>query len=199
MAFFSRRLRGARRLDAEPREHLMERSGEVTFSEEAKKLYEKLWVSWQDIVFADYCAGVLLKKGWHAHPWERRGTIYEQQVVFTTALITAYARPFTRSKGWPKLPSDLIAGYDEQEKALHEQMLRQRHTIYAHSDSSSYSVRPLRVGDFDTALVRGPSLRIRAEEAAMFQTMASKLFVAMGARAKDMVREARDALAKGKI
>jgi hypothetical protein len=189
VAFFSRRLRGAHRLDAEPREHLMERSGEVTFSEEAKKLYEKLWVSWEDIVFADYCAGVLLKKGWHAHSWERRG-IYRQQVAFTTALITAYARPFTRSKGWPKLPPDLIAAYDEQEKALHAEMLRQRHTIYAHSDSSSYSVRPWLVSGFDSALVRGPSLRISAEEAAMLQTMASKLFVAMGARMRDMVRSA---------
>ena len=169
----------------------MGRSGEVTLSEEAKKLYEKLWVSWQDIVFADYCAGVLLKKGWHAHPWERRGTIYQQQVAFTTALITAYVRPFTHSKGWPKLPPDLIAAYDEQEKALHEQMVRQRHTIYAHSDSSSYSVRPWRVGDFDTAIVGGPSLRISAEEAAMLRSMASKLYVAMGALSK--------ALAKGKI
>ena len=168
----------------------MERSGEVTFSEEAKKLYEKLWVSWQDIVFADYCAGVLLKKGWHAHPWERRGTIYKQQVAFTTALITAYARPFTGSKGWPKLPPDLIAAYDEQEKALHAQILRQRHTIYAHSDSGSYSVRPWLVSGFNSALVKGPSLRISAEEAAMLQTMASKLFVAMGARMRDMVREA---------
>jgi|ERR1700722_17856620 hypothetical protein len=107
----------------------MGRSGEVTLSEEAKKLYEKLWVSWQDIVFADYCAGVLLKKGWHAHPWERRGTVYQQQVAFTTALVTAYVRPFTHSKGWPKLPLDLIAAYDEQEKALHEQMVRQRHNV----------------------------------------------------------------------
>ena len=169
----------------------MGRSGEVTLSEEAKKLYEKLWVSWQDIVFADYCAGVLLQKGWHARPWERRGTVYQQQVAFTTALVTAYVRPFTHSKGWPKLPLDLIAAYDEQEKALHEQMVRQRHTIYAHSDSSSYSVRPRRFGDFDTAIVGGPSLRISAEEAAMLRSMASKLYVAMGALSK--------ALAKGKI
>jgi hypothetical protein len=177
----------------------MERSGEVTFSERAQKLYEKLWVSFQDIGFADDCAGVLLKKGWHGHPWECRETIYQQQVAFTTALITAYARPFTHSKGWPKLPPDLIAAYDEQEKALHEQMLRQRHTIYAHSDSSTYSVLPWRSGDFDTALVKGPSLRISAKEAAMLQNMASKLFVAIGARAKDMVREANDALAKGRF
>jgi hypothetical protein len=171
----------------------MEPSGEVTFSEEAaKKLYEKLWVSWQDIIFADYCAGVILKKGWRAR--ERR-----EQVAFTTALITAYVRPFTSSKGWPKLPPDLIAAYDEQEKALHQQMVRQRHTIYAHSDSSSYSVRPWSVGGFNSALVTGPSLRISVEEAAMLQTMASKLFAAMNARMRDMIREASDALAKGKI
>jgi hypothetical protein len=169
----------------------MVRSGEVMFSGQQQKLYEKLWVSWQDIVFADYCAGVLLKKGWHAHAWERRGTIYQQQVAFTTALITAYARPFARSRGWPTLPPDLIAAYDDQEKALHHQMLRQRNTIYAHSDSSSYSVHPRRFNGFNTALIRAPSLRISAEEAAMLQTMASKLFVAMG--------EASDALAKGEI
>jgi hypothetical protein len=96
------------------------------------------------------------------------------------------------------LPPDLIA-YDEQEKALHKQLMQRRNTIYAHSDSSSYSVRPLRLGDFDTAIFGAPSLRITAEEATMLRTMASKLLVAISARMEDMVHEASDALAKGKI
>lgn len=114
-------------------------SGEVQINEDDQKLYGRLLVSHDDIAFAQYCAGVLLKKGWHNQPWERRGTAYEQQAAYTTALVTAYGRPFTRSKGWPALPESLIT-YNHQEKKLHHQIMKLRHTVYAHSDSTSYSV-----------------------------------------------------------
>src|SRR5580704_19459236 len=102
---------------------------EVRLGEDNAKLYSKLYVSSSDIAFARYCASILLKKGWHSRPWERRGTIYQQQSTFITALVTAYARPFTHSEGWPKLPSDLITIYDDRETALHGQLIKLRHSV----------------------------------------------------------------------
>ncbi len=147
---------------------------EVPLSAADRNLYSKLFVSSSDIAFARYCASVILKKGWHGRAWERRGTVYQQQAVFTTALVTAYARPFTQSKGWPELPQDLIAAYSGQEEALHNQLIRLRHTVYAHSDSASYSIRPWRSGDFSTDIVGAPVMRLTLEEATLFQAMSSK-------------------------
>ena len=161
-----------------------------------EKLYSKLYVSSSDIAFARYCASVILKKGWHAQPWERRGTIYQQQAAFTTALVTAYARPFTPSKGWPKLPSDLVA-YSDQEAALHEQLIKLRHTVYAHSDSASYSIRPWRSEDFSTDIVGAPVMRITSKDATLFQAMSSKLLASIGVRMKALLAAApTEALAR---
>lgn len=156
--------------------------GNVQLSEADAKLYSKLYASESDIAFARYCADVLLKKGWHSKPWERRGTIYHQQAAFTTALITAYARLFTHSKGWPQLPSDLTATYDHREKALHDQLIKLRHTVYAHSDSEGYSIRPCRISNYQTAIVGAPVLRITAEDATLFKAMSSKLLSSIRVR-----------------
>lgn len=147
---------------------------EVALSEKQQRLYSKLYVSCTDIDFARYCAGVLLKKGWHGMPWERRGTIYQQQAAFTTSLVTAYARPFTRSEGWPKIPPELIV-YDRPEQELHEHIIALRHKVYAHSDSESYSVRPWRSGSFATDIIRSPPLRLTAAEVVLFQAMTTKI------------------------
>jgi len=71
---------------------------EVQLNDHDAKLYGKLFVSRNDIGFAQYCASVLLKKGWHSQWWERRGTVYQQQAVYTSALVTAYGRAFTKSR-----------------------------------------------------------------------------------------------------
>lgn len=159
---------------------------ELRLSEDDAKLYSKLYVSSSDISFARYCASVLLKKGWHAQPWERRGTIYQQQAAFTSALVTAYARPFTTSKGWPKLPSDMESSFDDREKALHEQLMELRHTVYAHSDSKSYSIRPWRSADFSTDIVGAPVLRITADDAKLFMSMSAKLLALIGERMESL-------------
>jgi hypothetical protein len=151
-----------------------------------EKLYSKLYVSSSDIAFARYCVRVILKKGWHTQPWERRGTIYQQQAAFTTAFITAYARPFTKSHGWPSLPKELTAVYSDQEAALHKQLIKLRHTVYAHSDSAGYSIRPLLIGDFPTDIVGAPVLRITLEEATVFQAMSSKLLASIDIRMKKL-------------
>ncbi len=128
---------------------------ELRLNENDQKLHDRLVVSSDDIVLARYCAGVLLKKGWHIEPWERRGTVYEQQAAFTSALVIAYGRPFTRSNGWPALPSDLIP-YDDREGALHRQIMKLRHQVYAHSDRTRYLVQLLRIGALSGTVLRRP-------------------------------------------
>ena len=57
---------------------------ELQLNERDARLYGKLFVSRNDIGFAQYCASELLKKGWHSLWWERRGTVYQQQAVYTS-------------------------------------------------------------------------------------------------------------------
>jgi hypothetical protein len=149
----------------------------------------KLYVSRMDVEFARYCAGVLLKKGWHGQPWERRGTIYQQQAAFTSALVTAYARPFTQSRGWPKIPQELI-NYSDQEAALHKWLMDMRHTVFAHSDSIRYSIRPWRSGDLEVIMEHLPKLGITAENTKLFQAMSAKLLAAFSIRMKALLAAA---------
>jgi hypothetical protein len=61
--------------------------------------------------------GVIIKKGWHHQPWERRASIYLQQSVYTTAFVVAYVRPFTTRRA--QFPQDLIV-FNLHEMELHE-------------------------------------------------------------------------------
>ena len=70
-----------------------------------------------------------------------QGSICMQQAAFTTALIMSYSRPFIQSKGWPKLPQELVP-YNTTELHIHEQVMQLRHQGYAHSDSSRHKIRP---------------------------------------------------------
>ena len=110
---------------------------EIHLPDDDAKLYSRLHVSSLDLDLAKYCVGVILKKGWHYQPWEKRGTIYLQQSTFTSALVTAYARPFTESHGWPKFPPDLKE-FDGEENKLHDQLIELRNTIYAHSQQELF-------------------------------------------------------------
>lgn len=160
---------------------------EIKFKDEEEALYSKLYVSRDDFAFAKYCLGVLLKKGWHHKMLERRGTIFQQQTAFTSALVVAYARPFTKSRGWPQFPSEL-KDFDLRETALHEHMLEMRHTIYAHSDSKHHTLRPQRIGKYLVHMA-GVGVPITAEEAALLKQMIDKLQVAIDQRLTKLLAE----------
>jgi hypothetical protein len=149
-------------------------------------LYSRLYVSSLDLDFAGYCLGVLLTKGWHYQAWERPGRIYKQQSAFTSAFVIAYGRPFTKSKGWPQFPSELM-DFDSEESALHEHMMELRHTIYAHSDSKHYEVTPWRTTNFSTDILSALRPRITAKEAALLKRMISKLQVAIRHRMRKIL------------
>lgn len=159
---------------------------DIKLDEQDTALYSRLHVSELDLGFAGYCLRVLLKNGWHHKPWERRGTIYLQQSAFTSALVTAYARPFTTSKGWPPFPLELM-NFDVEETALHKRMLELRHSIYAHSDSRHYKVVPVRAEGFSSDILSAPWLLITAQEGALLQKMIMKLQAAIELKTKELV------------
>ena len=124
-------------------------------------LYQRLYISKEDLSMAAFFARHILKKGWHFTPWEdrRRWSTYLQQAAFTTSFVIAYARPFTKSYGWPSFPKSLIT-YDDADWELHDRLVRLRNQVYAHSDSISHKVRPIRILKYPSAIVGSPPLRI---------------------------------------
>jgi hypothetical protein len=146
----------------------------IHLRDDDKSRYSRLHISGLDLDFAQYYVGVILKKGWHYEPWEKRGTIYLQQSAFMSALVIAYAR----SIGWPNFPPHLKE-FSDQEKLLHKRMMELRNKVYAHSDLDKYSAVPWRKGRFSTDIVGAPVLRISAEEAALLKRMIQKLQLAI--------------------
>ncbi|MCW2282712.1 hypothetical protein M2323_000473 [Rhodoblastus acidophilus] len=112
-----------------------------------KKQYERLFAATYDFAQARFCARYLLKKKWHSRPWERRGSIYQQQTAFVTNLIIAYARPFTKSKGWPGFPLRLV-NFSAEHAEMHKKILVARHEIFAHSDSRHFEFNPVKLGKY---------------------------------------------------
>jgi hypothetical protein len=138
-------------------------------------------VSRLDFEFALYCLSVLQKKGWYHLPFQRRGTIYQQQSAFTSALVTAYARPFTKSNGWPDFPIELRQ-FDTRQTELHKHIMELRHTIFAHSDSKHYNVilisAPLPNGS-SLDVLGGTWPRITEKQAVLLKEMIKKLIGAI--------------------
>ena len=100
----------------------------VQLAEEEQRLYSRLYVSRMDLEAAGLSLSMLIKKGWHAKPWQRRGSVYAQQSAYVTAFVVAYARPFTQSHGWPKFPSELML-FTDKELELHGQIIALEPTL----------------------------------------------------------------------
>ncbi|MER8509166.1 hypothetical protein [Mesorhizobium sp. M0199] len=106
-------------------------------------LFGKLLVSQSDIGTAQLCARFLLKKRWHAPPYFRRGSIYIQQVSLTTTMIVAYCRPFVVGKGNINFPKRLLQ-FTKDQQDLHDRLIVLRNEEHAHTDASTYIVRPFK-------------------------------------------------------
>jgi hypothetical protein len=91
---------------------------EARLSARAHALYGKLHVSREDIGTARLCAAYIQEKGWHTWPFTRRGSVYIQQIAFTTAMIVAYCGPFAPGRGNISLPEKLLR-FSPQEADLH--------------------------------------------------------------------------------
>lgn len=62
----------------------------------------------------------------------------------------------------------------DSERTLHSELMRLRNEVYAHSDSSRYSIKPWQSGDFRTTIEGSPTLRLTFEEIMLFQVMGDK-------------------------
>jgi len=160
----------------------------MTTTDRDRRLHDRLYVSLKDIWFARQCAEVLVNKNWHKEPWEARQSGYMHQSAYTTALVIAYSRPFTKSDGWPAFPERLLRSYDTSDKFLHRRLLDLRDSVYAHSDSAHYRIMFWADSDGSVLPVeRTPSMRIEAEEAAQFLRMTSKLVKAVEERIQELL------------
>lgn len=149
-------------------------------------LYQKLYYSALDFRAARDCAWHLLKKGWHASPYERRGSIYMQQSAFVTALVVGYARPFTKSYGWPDLPQEYHPGAQGHQQ-LHDRLMNLRHQVYAHSDSQHHHVEPVPIGTERIAEIIGePYRRLTKAECEEFVSMTTGILDRLSPQLKQM-------------
>jgi hypothetical protein len=147
---------------------------EVDLNSQEHTLYSRLYVSDLDLSAAAFSLALIIKKRWHHLPWEKRGSIYQQQAAYTTSFIVSYARPFNSSFGWPKFPKDLIP-FSSDEWILHKEIIDLRNSVVAHSDSKSYLIRPWRSKALATDIVSAPILRITADQGLQLAQMIHKL------------------------
>lgn len=125
--------------------------------------YQLLHVAQQDLSQAAFFCDHLLHKGWTREPWEGTWQTYLHQSAYVTAMVVAYCRPFTVSKGWPKFPTRLVR-LNPEEKALHDRLLDLRNEVYAHTDVASRAVRPITLNSRPTAVEVLPPMRFSVEE-----------------------------------
>jgi hypothetical protein len=97
------------------------------------QLLRVLWVAAQDLELAKEYAQTILKQRWHHQFFEVRRSTYIRQSAFTSALVLAYCRPFTQSRGFPCVPERVLA-MNSSDKALHKIILKLRNKFHAHSE-----------------------------------------------------------------
>lgn len=156
---------------------------EVKLDPATQKRYKRLLVSSYDLSTAGYCLDTIIKKGWHHEPWERRGSIYQQQTVFTTTMVVAYARPFNSR---PKLALTEITLTDAEYR-LHLEIMTLRNKVCAHSDQDVYSVTPWRSKKLATDIVSVPTVRITAEQAYALKIIIGKFGVFIRTKLNELV------------
>lgn len=158
---------------------------EVSLDPDTKRRYSRLYISGMDLETAAYCLNTVIKKGWHHQPG-RRGTVYQQQTVFTTTLIVAYARPFKHEHMRQELAN---FPFNDDEQTLQKELMKLRDKVCAHSDDVMYSIRPWRAEGFATDIVGAPPVVITSEQACRLKDMIHKLQTYIRTELKRIVPE----------
>jgi hypothetical protein len=151
-------------------------SRELTFSDDDMRLYGRLDIARRDLYEAMAYGAFILKKGWKAKPWSR-GSTYLQQSAFVTSMVVAYGRAFTESRGWGYVSATMRAGFDADEAAMHAHIMKERHELYAHSQSSHYPVKPWK-SDYHSDIIQFQVREIAPHEIEMLQVMCRKVAAA---------------------
>jgi hypothetical protein len=159
---------------------------EAKLSIHDKALYAKLSISRGDISTARSCAAFLKKKGWYTHPFLRRGSIWIQQISFTTTMIVAYTRPFSAGRGNFHFPTRLLQ-YWPPELTLHDRLLALRNEVYAHSDANRHNVRVLK-GDLFLSIRNITDVSFNHAEINIFLGMTAGLVTRIDERMERIIR-----------
>lgn len=150
--------------------------------------YQLLHVAQQDLSQAAFFADHLRQQGWHAEPWEGSWQDYLHQGAYMTAMVVAYARPFTGSRGWPKFPARLLR-LDAEQKLLHERLLQLRNELYAHSDVAARRARPIMFKGKPNAIEALPPMRMSATELLAVRKLILTISQGVNARLEELSRD----------
>lgn len=151
-----------------------------------RETYQLLHVAQQDLSQAAFFADHLLTQCWHFEPWETTWREYLHQSAYVTAMVVAYGRPFTESRGWPKFPTRILKVLDQDQKKVHERLLALRNEVYAHTDVSARKVRPIIFNGKPTAVEVLPPMRFDAEELRSIRQLVSTISHAIQAKLQEL-------------
>lgn len=128
------------------------------------KTYQLLHIALLDLSQAAFFTDHLLTENWCAEPWEVSWQQYLHQAAYVTAMVVAYSRPFTDSRGWPKFPGRLLRSLNETQRNMHARLMSLRNEVYAHSDIAARKIRPITIDGTPTATEALPPMRFDASE-----------------------------------
>jgi hypothetical protein len=121
---------------------------EIDVDEEEFRLFNRLLLSYNDFKQAHEVASVLIEGKYYEKYPENRTVVH----ALNLAVIVAYSRPFKVSRGQlalKTLPKEILSGFDNEKMKIHQQVLKDRDTMMAHSDADANNVIPqvLDLGD----------------------------------------------------
>ena len=123
--------------------------------DEERRLFKRIVVSSVDLQQAGECAHHILRLGLHSSTDREDRSLLK---CLNTALVIAYTRPFSGNKGSAdvrkRLPSEYLDVLSDEQRQLHDELLRIRDQDQAHSDAGGLdmTVRVSRVGSILMAI-----------------------------------------------
>lgn len=113
----------------------------IDVDEEEFRLFNRLLLSYNDFKQAHEVASELLENGYYDDYPQNRALVH----ALNLTVIIAYSRPFKASRGQlalKYLPEEVLSGFDKEQMEIHQQVLCDRDTMMAHSDSDANNVIP---------------------------------------------------------
>lgn len=139
--------------------------------EKIRQQHKRLNICELDLALARHHTEHMLKQGMILCRDKDNVDFYYQQAAFVCALVVAYGRIFTKSNGQSGFAKSK-AKYNKGESKLHDELLKLRHMLYAHSDGSLFHVRTIGRG---INIRRVPQYLIRKDDLELLLTMIEKL------------------------
>ena len=124
----------------------------MTKEEENKyKQYLRLLISYNDFQQSIEIADTIISEEYSKKRNELRGSegqhIRKLWEGLNCSMVIAYCRPFSNndkknSNRIPDLPLNILKCFNDEEKELHTMLIRERNTMFAHSDSEAWNMQP---------------------------------------------------------